>query len=154
MNTSPFGFGIVGTGMIAGVFAAAIARSKNSRLTAVSSRRLENAMGFVADRPGAEAVEGWENLLLRPDVDAVYIAVPTVAKEEIALAAIAAGRHVLVEKPFVDQASVRRMTDAAAAKGLAFMDATHFVGRGKNRHSPLIAHDFLFPVFGPRQYPF
>ena len=49
------------------------------------------------------------------------------AKEAAALAAIAAGRHVLVEKPYVDLASLRRMTDAAAARGVLFMDATHFV---------------------------
>ena len=60
-------------------------------------------------------------------VDAIYLATPTVAKEAIALAAIAAGKHVLVDKPFVDQASVERMTKAAAARGLVFMDATHFV---------------------------
>ena len=127
MNSPRLGFGIVGTGMIAGVFANALAKSKNARLSAVSSRRLENAQTFVADRPGAEAVEGIEALLSRADVEAVYIATPTVAKEAIALAAIIAGKHVLVEKPFIDRASVQRMTEAAAAKGVVFMDATHFV---------------------------
>ncbi len=121
------GFGIVGTGMIAGVIANAIARSQGTRLAAVSSRRRENAQTFVADRPGAVAVQGVADLLARPDVGAVYIATPTVAKEEITLAAIAAGKHVLVDKPFLSRASVQRMTDAAAAKGVLFMDATHFV---------------------------
>lgn len=127
MKTSQFGFGIVGTGMIAGVVADALAKSKNSRLVAVSSRQLENAQKFVANRTGAAAVEGVEALLARPEVDAVYIATPTVAKEAIALAAVAAGKHILVDKPFLNQASVRRMVEAAAARGLLFMDATHFV---------------------------
>src|SRR5208283_4686001 len=48
-------------------------------------------------------------------------------KEQTALAAIAAGKHVLVDKPFVSHASLMRMINAAAAKGVAFMDATHFV---------------------------
>ena len=121
------GFGIVGPGFIAGVIADAIANSDHARLTAVSSRRIENARRFTANRQGVAAVEGVDSLLARPDVDAVYVATPTVAKEEIALAAIAAGKHVLVDKPFVDHASVLRMTDAAAARGLVFMDATHFV---------------------------
>ncbi|SIN69592.1 Predicted dehydrogenase [Singulisphaera sp. GP187] len=124
---SQLGFGIVGPGFIAGVIADAIAESANARLTAVSSRRIENARQFTAGRQGVEAVQGADSLLARPDVDAVYIATPTVAKEEIALAAIAAGKHVLVDKPFVDHASVLRMTKAAAAKGVLFMDATHFV---------------------------
>ncbi len=126
------GFGIVGPGFIAGVIADAIARSANARLTAVSSRRIENAQKFTANRQGVEALQGVDGLLARADVQAVYIATPTVAKEEIALQAIRAGKHVLVDKPFTDQGSVRRMTQAAAAKGLVFMDATHFVHHPRN----------------------
>ena len=121
------GFGIVGPGMIAGVVADAIALAKNARLSAVSSRKIENAESFVVNRPGAAAVQGVEALLPRNDVEAVYVATPTAAKEAIALAAIAAGKHVLVDKPFDGLASAERMTKAAAAKGLVFMDATHFV---------------------------
>jgi predicted dehydrogenase len=121
------GFGIVGTGMIAGVIADAIVKSKNAKLIAVSGRQLGNAQNFVATRQGVAAVRGLDALLTRADVDAVYIGTPTAPKEEIALEAIAVGKHVLIEKPFVSQASVLRMTKAAAAKGVAFMDATHFV---------------------------
>jgi predicted dehydrogenase len=119
--------GIVGTGMIAGVIADAIAKSKSARLAAVSSRRIENAQRFVDRRQGTAAVQGIESLLTRTDVAAVYFAIPTAAKEEAALAAIAAGKHVLVDKPFADHASVSRIVKAATAKGVAFMDATHFV---------------------------
>ena len=157
------GFGIVGTGMIAGVVADAITRSANARLAAVSSRRIENAQKFTAERPGAKAVQGIDNLLARPEVDAVYIATPTVAKEEIALAVIAAGKHLLVDKPFVDHASVLRMTQAAAAKGVVFMDATHFVHHPRTEAiraacaekigSPRSLHTtFYFPHRGSRQY--
>ena len=124
---SQVGFGIVGTGMIAGVVADAIAKSASARLRAVSSRRIENARSFTAERKGAMAVQGIDSLLARADVDAVYIATPTVAKEEIALKAIAAAKHVLVDKPLINHSSALRMTQAAAAKGVAFMDATHFV---------------------------
>jgi predicted dehydrogenase len=124
---SQVGFGIVGTGMIAGVVADAIARSANGRLAAVSSRRIENAQRFTAERRGAAAVQGIDGLLARADVDAVYIATPTVAKEDIALAAIAAGKHILVDKPLISLGSALRMTQAATARGVAFMDATHFV---------------------------
>jgi predicted dehydrogenase len=124
---SQLGFGVVGTGFIAGVVADAIAQAKKARLVAVSSRRLANAQSFVTKRPGVVAVQGIENLLSRADIGAVYVATPTVAKEDIALAAIAAGKHVLVDKPFIDRASAERMVKAAAAKGVEFMDATHFV---------------------------
>ncbi len=122
-----FGFGIVGTGMIAGALADVIEAAANARLAAVSSRTRAKADAFVAGRPGVEAVEGVPALLARGDVDAVYVAIPTAEKERVALAAIASGKHVLVEKPFVDVPSVARMARAAAAGGRVFMDATHFV---------------------------
>ncbi len=127
MNTTRLGLGIVGTGMIAGVIADAIGKSSNAKLAAVSSRTIDNARRFVAGRPGVAAVQGTDALLARADVGAVYVAIPTVAKEEVALAAIAAGKHVLVDKPFADHPSVVRMTRAAESKGVVFMDATHFV---------------------------
>jgi predicted dehydrogenase len=127
MQNSQLRFGIVGTGMIAGVIADAIDKSTNAKLIAVSSRQIDTAQSFVGKRQGVAAVEGLDDLLARADVDAVYIGIPTAPKEETALAAIAAGKHVLVDKPFVSHGSVLRMTNAAAAEGVAFMDATHFV---------------------------
>src|SRR6266849_2452969 len=106
MIMSQLGIGIVGTGLIAGVIADAIAQSKNAKLTAVSSRRIENAQRFVNQRQGVAAVQGIESLLTCTDVAAVYVAIPTAAKEETALAAITADKPVLVDKPFADQASV------------------------------------------------
>ena len=76
MNTSQLGFGIVGTGMIAGVIADAIAKSTNAKLIAVSGRRIDTAQTFVATRPGVVAVQGHDGLLTRADIDAVYIATP------------------------------------------------------------------------------
>ncbi|MFC3616472.1 Gfo/Idh/MocA family protein [Lutimaribacter marinistellae] len=124
---SELGFGVVGTGFIAGIVANAIVAAQGARLSAVSSRKLANARQFVAERPGTEAVEGIDTLLAREDVSAVYVATPTSAKEAVALAAINAGKHVLVDKPLLDAGSAKRMTDAAAEKGVLFMDATHFV---------------------------
>ncbi len=121
------GFGVVGTGFIGDVVANAIITSDKAELVAVSSRKLATAEAFVAERPGAQAVEGLDALLSRDDIEAVYIATPTTTKEEIALAAIGAGKHVLVDKPLPNAASVKRMIDAAKKAGLLFMDATHFV---------------------------
>jgi len=127
MKSSQLGVGIVGTGMIAGMIADAIAKSKHARLIAVASRSIDSARNFVAKRQGIVAVQGLDGLLTHTDVNATYIATPTAAKKDIALAAIAAGKHVLVENPFMSHASVSRMTQAASAKNVAFMDATNFV---------------------------
>ncbi len=127
MTETTFGFGILGSGFIAHVVARALTEAPSVRLAAVGSRSQANAETFAASYPGCLAAEGLEALLATDDVDAVYVAVPTVYKEAAALAAIAAGKHVLVDKPYVSAQSVQRMTEAAAAAGLVFMDATHFV---------------------------
>lgn len=120
-------FGIVGTGLIAGVIARSIAASSRSRLVAVSSRSQESADAFAANFPGVAAVEGVDALLKFENIDALYVATPTSAKEAIVLAALTAGIHVLVDKPFTSAVSVQRMIDVATAGGLVLMDATHFV---------------------------
>jgi hypothetical protein len=53
----------------------------------------------VADRFGAVATRDAEELLSRPDVDAVIIATPHDTHETLAVQALAAGKHVLLEKP-------------------------------------------------------
>ena len=169
--TEKLRFGMVGTGLIAGFIAKSIISSKGATLTAVSSRKQERAQAFVSDIEGAAAVEGIENLLAREDVDAVYVATPTSAKESIALAAIAAGKHVLVEKAFMDSGSVKRMAAAAASQNVLFLDATHFVHHPRTAAirqeisnliaSPLSLHTtFCFPFsdrssirFDPTQEP-
>ena len=79
-------FGIVGTGMIAGVIANAISKSTNATMTAVSNRRNEKRISFAANSPWVAAFHGIDALLTRADVDAVHIATPTAAKEEISQA--------------------------------------------------------------------
>jgi predicted dehydrogenase len=65
--------------------------------------------------------------LALPGVDAVAIATPPNTHAEIALAAIAAGRHVLCEKPFArDAGEARRMLAAAEAAGIVHLLGTEF----------------------------
>ncbi|MCQ8185073.1 Gfo/Idh/MocA family oxidoreductase [Parvularcula sp. BGMRC 0090] len=116
---------MVGTGKIAGKHAVAISMTDKVELVAVASRNLASAQGFTA-KHGGEPVEGFEALCAREDIDAVYIAVPTAAKEEIALEALMQGKHVLVEKPLASYESAKKLMKMARAKSLAFMDATHF----------------------------
>ncbi|MDQ0564060.1 putative dehydrogenase [Rhizobium mesoamericanum] len=119
--------GIIGTGFIATILAPEIQASSKARLAAVSSRTLAKAENFAANYPGAVAVEGAERLIARDDIDAVYIATPTSAKEDVASRALAAGKHVLIEKPLHSAESLERLSALARKKGLVLMDATHFI---------------------------
>ncbi len=116
--------GIVGTGFIADVMAGAIARSEQCVLSAVSSRHPDRARDFAKKHQVPASVVGHE-ALCASEVDAVYVATPTSAKETVALHAAACSKHLLIDKPFASVASFDRIADAASNRCL--MDATHFV---------------------------
>ena len=76
----------------------AMAASPDVDLVAIASRERKRATR-AAERFGGEAGAGYEWVLDRPDVDAVYLPLPTGLHREWVARALAAGKHVLVEKP-------------------------------------------------------
>ncbi|RWL46172.1 MAG: Gfo/Idh/MocA family oxidoreductase [Mesorhizobium sp.] len=77
----------------------AIVDSENGILSAIASRELSKAKA-LGERFGARHAFGsYEELLASPDVDGVYIPLPTSQHVEWTAKAIEAGKHVLVEKP-------------------------------------------------------
>ncbi len=122
MSSKPLGFAIVGSGMIAGVHAQAISAVDGARLVGVVSRSAERGAEFAA-RHGAEVVTPTvEEMVARPDVDVVCITTPSGAHLEPALAAIAAGKHLVVEKPLeITVARIDTMLAAAEKAGVLIM---------------------------------
>ena len=89
-------------------------------LAAVADIDADAASGCAA-RYGVPAMPP-EALLRAPGVDAAVVAVPAEDHAALALAALAAGKHVFVEKPVaLTEADAERMIDAAAAKGVTLM---------------------------------
>ncbi len=70
-------FGIIGSGMIAGVIAKAIIQSTVATLKAVASRRPENAQAFAQEHNIPLVFTGWNQLVASAELDAVYVATPT-----------------------------------------------------------------------------
>ena len=95
-----FGFCIVGCGMIARFHARALAEVPGGRVAALVSRSAENGRKLAADL-GLDCPVDTElaDALARPDVKAVIVTTPSGAHLEPAVAAAAAGKHVVVEKP-------------------------------------------------------
>jgi UDP-N-acetyl-2-amino-2-deoxyglucuronate dehydrogenase len=113
------GFGIVGTGVIAALHAAAIKTLPDARLAAVTDVVPGAAQTFAAARGGA-AEPGLDALLARPDVDVVCVCVPSGLHAEIGIRAARAGKHLVVEKPVdVTLAAADRLIEAARAAGVA-----------------------------------
>ncbi len=112
------GFGMIGAGQMAHIHAVAIAEQTpgEARLVAVTSGTRAAAL---AAEFGAETKPTIEALLDRKDIDAVIIATPHTAHLPNVLAAAAAGKHILLEKPMgLDVDECRQMIDACAAAGV------------------------------------
>jgi predicted dehydrogenase len=95
----PFGFAIVGCGMISRFHARAIADIKGAAVTACFSQRAESAEKFAAEIPGCKPYQDLDAMLGDPRVDAISICTPSGAHMEACIAAAKAGKHVVVEKP-------------------------------------------------------
>ena len=88
-------------------------------VTACAARDHERAKMYAEDHGIATAHGSYEELCADPAVDIVYIGTKTADHHAHMLMAIAAGKHVLCEKPFTDTAAqAREVYAAAAAKGL------------------------------------
>ena len=85
--------------MIADFHAQAIAATQGGRLVGVATRNPENARAFAAKHGVPFATTSVEELVARPDVQVVCITTPSGAHLEPALAAVRAGKHVVIEKP-------------------------------------------------------
>ncbi|TDV54945.1 Gfo/Idh/MocA family protein [Actinophytocola oryzae] len=121
-------FGILGTAGIARRrMLPALRAADGVEPVAVASRRLDTASG-AADEFGLVAVEGYQALLDRDDIDAVYIPLPTGLHAQWIEAALAAGKHVLCEKALVpDLATAEKLVEQARAAGLLLMESFMFL---------------------------
>src|SRR5687768_6972922 len=106
MTNSTCRWGILGAAFIARKNWQAIRDAGNASLVAVASRDLARAQAFIAACQSSaphsvvpEAMDSYEALLARTDIDAVYIPLPTGVRKEWVIRAAQAGKHVLVEKP-------------------------------------------------------
>jgi predicted dehydrogenase len=128
-------FGFLSTANIGRKNWKSIHDSGNSVVAAVASRDAARSRQFIAEMqkeapfetPPA-ALGSYEELLASPNVDAVYIPLPTGIRKEWVLRAAAAGKHVLCEKPCgINAAEVREMIAACKKNRVQFMDGVMFM---------------------------
>jgi predicted dehydrogenase len=114
----PGAVGLIGLGEIGQVHAAAIGRSDTARLTAVADAAPELLTPFQAR--GIRTYPEAGALIADARVGTVSVCLPHHLHFPVALAAIRAGKNVLVEKPLVtDPGQGQQLVDAAAAAGVA-----------------------------------
>ncbi|KAL3504622.1 hypothetical protein ACH5RR_034463 [Cinchona calisaya] len=136
-------FGILGCAEIARKVSRAITLSPYSTLYAVGSRTFEKAAKFAKDNgfPASAKVYGsYDAVLDDPDVDAVYVPLPTSLHIKWAVLAAHKKKHLLLEKPAaLNVKELDVILEACESNGVQFMDATMWM------HHPRTAQmkDFL-----------
>src|SRR5579864_9416325 len=120
----PIRIGILGAARIAPAAIVRPARhSEEAEVVAVAARDPQRAAAF-ASKPGiARVVPGYQQLVDDPDIDAVYNPLPNGLHGKWTLAALAAGKHVLCEKPFTANATEAAVVaEAARRAGVVVME--------------------------------
>jgi predicted dehydrogenase len=113
----------MGTGGINERFLAHVREAPNAEFVAVGSRTPERARAFASRYSFERAHGSYEALLADPGVDVVYNCLPNSLHHPWTMRALAAGKHVLCEKPYSRRAAdVVEAFDAADAAGLKLME--------------------------------
>ena len=126
--------GLLSTARINRAILAGAAETDRAEVVAVASRDAALAQAYAAEHGIGTAHGSYEALLADPGVDAVYISLPNGMHHEWTMRALAAGKHVLCEKPYTRRAAeVEEAFDAADAGGLVLTEAFMY------RHHPQTA---------------
>lgn len=95
-------------------------------VAAVAARDVDRGRAYAAKHSIPKVHDGYEALVTDPAIDAVYVPLPNALHGRWIRAALEAGKHVLVEKPFAaNAAEAREIADLAAASGCVVMEGLH-----------------------------
>jgi xylose dehydrogenase (NAD/NADP) len=137
------GWGVLG---VAGVtqrrFLPALQKARNGYLAAIGSRSPDRAKALVEAIGEGHAVRSYDDVLKHPAVDAVYVPLPNALHREWTLKSLAAGKHVLCEKPLaLSVAAVNDLAKAAAAADRVVMEG--FMYRFHPQYEPAVWQPLL-----------
>ena len=121
MSSQKFRWGISSPGAIAIEFASSIRSSPSAEVVAVASRDLGRAQAFADAHEIGTAFGSLEDLAASPDVDGVYVCSPVHAHSAAVDVIAAAGKAILIEKPFATSAAEAEAMFAAAKRHRVFL---------------------------------
>jgi D-xylose 1-dehydrogenase (NADP+, D-xylono-1,5-lactone-forming) len=123
-DTTRIRWGLMGTGRITHKLLIGARQAEQLDVVAVGSRTIDRAREFAHANDIGRVHGSYEELLADPEVDAVYISLPNSLHHEWTMHSLAAGKHVLCEKPYTRRpAEVDEAFDAAEAAGLVLQEA-------------------------------
>jgi predicted dehydrogenase len=96
-------------------------------VVAIAARDPERARRYAGKHGIARVAPSYAELIADPEIDAIYNPLPNGLHAQWTLAAIAAGKHVLCEKPFTaNAAEAREVAEAASSAGVVVVEAFHY----------------------------
>jgi predicted dehydrogenase len=127
-NGGPVRIGILGASRFAPMILIKPAREDDQVVVAaVADRDVSQARAFAAKHGIARVHESYDALIADPGLDAVYIVLPNSLHGRWTRAALAAGKHVLCEKPFMaNAAEAREVAELAAKSDRVVMEAIQY----------------------------
>ena len=162
----PLRWGIIGTGSISSQWVASLAQCPGATVTAVAARDPERAQRFAEQHGIAAACDSYAELAASPEVDIVYVGTINRLHREHTLLALAAGKHVLCEKPLAETAAdARAMYAAADARQVMLQDgvwtryfpavehARTLIEEGAIGEVVLVQSDFFDPIYAVQAAP-
>ena len=123
----PLRIGVLGAARISDKAIIEPARNTGHRLVAVAARDRSRAEQFAQDGNIERVLDSYQEVIDDPEVEAIYNPLPNGLHGPWNLRAIAAGKHLLSEKPSASNAAeARDVRDAVNASGVKFMEAFHY----------------------------
>ena len=120
-------FGLIGCGAWGSHHARTIAQCPQARLVGIAERSEGSRAQARADHPTATVWADYRDMLARPEIDAVDIVLPSHLHHEVGLAALEAGKHILIEKPLaLDLGQCDELIGLARMKGLVLATGFQF----------------------------
>ena len=114
----------------------------------VCDTRADRLAGARAHYPSVRTTENYADLLADPKVDAIAVATPVSSHFSVAMEALRAGKHVLVEKPMTaSSAQAERLVEEAARRNLVLAVDHTFVHTGAVRKMHSLVRDSLGEIY-------
>ncbi|MFE7073947.1 Gfo/Idh/MocA family protein [Streptomyces sp. NPDC057620] len=128
MTEEPLRIGVLGAARIAELSIAGPARVTGHRLVAVAARDRSRAEAFAAEHDVERVLDSYADVVDDPAVEVVYNPLANGLHAPWNLAALAAGKHVLTEKPSASNTEEAvEVRDAVAKAGTVFMEGFHYL---------------------------
>jgi len=136
-------FGIIGAARIAPMALIRPARRvPGATVAAIAARDRSRAEAFATKHGIPRVHASYDDVINDPEIDAIYNPLPNGLHAEWTLKAMAAGKHVLCEKPFTANASeAEKVADAAEHSDVVVMEAFHYRYHELTRRIRTLVHD-------------